>query len=66
MLLRVGVLSIITGAVFIAMAWLDPMGPIAIIFGSGCCAVALEAGLDAAEEAVTAVDERLPRHNAAA
>jgi len=47
MLLRVGVLSIITGAVFIALAWLDPMGPIAIIFGSGCCAVALESGLDA-------------------
>jgi hypothetical protein len=46
MLLRVGLMTMLTGAVFIAMAWLDPAGPLAIILGSGCCAVALEAKLD--------------------
>jgi hypothetical protein len=46
MLLRVGLLTLVTGAVFVAMAWLDPAGPLAIIIGSGCCAVALEAKLD--------------------
>ena len=46
MLLRVGLLSMITGAVFIAMAWLDPMGPLAIFLGSVCCAVALESRLE--------------------
>jgi hypothetical protein len=39
-------MSMLTGAVFIAMAWLDPLGPLAIIMGSGCCAVALESRLD--------------------
>jgi hypothetical protein len=47
MLLRVGLLSMITGAVFIAMAWLDPTGPLAILLGSASCAVALESRLDA-------------------
>ena len=45
MLLRVGALNMLTGAVFMAMAWLDPLGPLAIILGSGCCAVALETKL---------------------
>jgi hypothetical protein len=45
MLLRVGALNMLTGAVFMAMAWLDPLGPLAIILGSGCCAVALESKL---------------------
>lgn len=49
MLLRIGVLSVITGAVLIAMTWLDPIGPLMIIVGSGCCAVALESGLDATD-----------------
>jgi len=46
MLLRIGALLVVTGLAFIGMAWLEPVGPLLVILGAGCCAVALEAALD--------------------
>ena len=68
MLLRIGLLSMITGAVFIAMAWLDPMGPLAILLGSACCAVALESRLDIEDwqSAAVPVTSEDPAQSAAA
>jgi hypothetical protein len=50
----------ITGAVFIAMAWLDPMGPLAIFLGSVCCAVALESRLETDDVVPGALPRVLP------
>jgi hypothetical protein len=46
MLLRVGIMLIVTGAAVLAMGWLDPFGPLVMIFGSCCGAVALESRYD--------------------
>jgi hypothetical protein len=46
MLLRVGIMLLVTGAALLAMGWFDPFGPLVMIFGSCCGAVALESLLD--------------------
>jgi hypothetical protein len=46
MLLRIGVMLVITGLAFIGMTWLEPVGPLLIILGAACAAVTLEARLD--------------------
>jgi hypothetical protein len=46
MVLRFGVLLVMTGVAFLAMGWLEPAGPLLIILGATCWATALEAALD--------------------
>ena len=46
MLLRVGAMTMITGCVFMVMSWLDPFGPLVMILGASCGAIALEARWD--------------------
>ena len=47
-LARVSFLLVVTGAVFLAMAWADPIGPLMMLAGAGCAAIVLEAQLDRA------------------
>lgn len=49
MLLRIGMLLVVTGLAFIGMTWLEPVGPLLIILGAGCAAITLEARLDLME-----------------
>ena len=71
MLLRVGIMFMVTGIAFIAMGWLDPVGPLLIIFGSALAAVALEARLniqDWEQQTATAMQDMVssePGHRAA-
>lgn len=44
-------MCIVTGIAFLAMAWLEPAGPLFILVGAGLCAVAAEGWLDRAGEA---------------
>ncbi len=46
MLLRVGIMLLVTGAALLSMGWFDPFGPLVMIFGSCCGAIALESLLD--------------------
>ena len=67
MLMRVGLLLVVTGLTFIMVGWLGVLGPALMIIGSGCAAVAFEGQLArqqpvGAEEVVVA---ELPDHTVA-
>jgi hypothetical protein len=42
MLMRVGLLLVVTGLTFILVGWLGVIGPAMMIVGSGCAAVAVD------------------------
>jgi hypothetical protein len=48
---RVGLLLVVTGLTFIMFGWLGLVGPLLLIIGSGCAAMAFESQLAAAEAA---------------
>jgi hypothetical protein len=64
MLLRVGLLLVVTGLTFVVVGWLGAIGPALMIIGSGCAAVAFEHVL-AAEQVTTAEEPVVPARRAA-
>jgi hypothetical protein len=56
MLMRVGLLLLVTGLTFIVIGWLGAIGPALMIIGSGCAAIAFEQVL-AGEQARPLADE---------
>lgn len=67
MVIRVGAVTVVAGITMLAMAWLDPLGPLLVIVGAITAAIGLDELLHitASETALDAEADERSRLNAA-